>query len=254
MNRIIENGFLFKQLVKRDFKKKYKGTILGVLWSVLYPLFDLLILVLVFTRLLGRDTPHYSIYVFCGIIILTFFRDATRESLSALRANESIITKVNIPNHLFILSRNVSALFNFFITLCVFFIICIIDGISFKLMFLMLIYPIICIVMLNIGVGLILSVGYVFFRDAAYLYDLLLVMINYLSATFYSISSFPLFVQKLYLCNPLFCYIQYFRSIVIYNEVPNLLLHILCLVYALLFLIIGIFVYKNNRKKIIYNL
>lgn len=249
-----ELKFLFKELVKRDFKKKYKGTILGVLWSILYPLFDLLILVLIFTRLLGRDTPHYSIYVFCGIIVLTYFREATKESLSSLRANRNIITKVKMPNYLLILSKNISALFNFFITLCVFFIICIIDGISFKLMFLMLLFPIICITALNIGVGLILSIGYVFFKDAAYLYDLLLVMINYLSATFYSISSFPLYIQKLFLCNPLFCYIQYFRSIVIYNEVPNLLLHILCLGYALLSLFIGIIVYKKNRKKIIYNL
>lgn len=254
MNKIIDNKFLFKELVKRDFKKKYKGTILGVLWSVLYPLFDLLILVLIFTKLLGRNTPHYPIYVFCGIIVLTFFREATKESLSSLRANRNIITKVKMPNYLLILSKNVSALFNFFITLCIFFIICIIDGISFKMMFLLLVFPIICITIFNIGVGLILSICYVFFKDASYLYDLLLVILNYLSATFYSISSFSPFVQKLYLLNPLFCYIQYFRLIVIYNEVPNLLLHILCLVYALLYLSIGIIVYKKNRKKIVYNL
>lgn len=254
MKQIQENMFLFSELVKRDFKKKYKGTILGVLWSLLYPLLDLLILILIFTKLLGRDTPHYPIYVFCGVIILAYFREATRESLYALRANRNIITKVKMPNILLILSKNVSALFNFLLTLCVFILICIIDGVSFKLMFLLLVFPILCITMFNIGVGLILSICYVFFKDGAYLYDLLLVIINYVSAVFYSISSFSINAQKLFLCNPLYCYIEYFREIVIYNKIPSLGLHLLCFIYGVIFLGIGILVYKKNRKKIFYNL
>lgn len=246
--------FLFKQLVKRDFKKRYKGTVLGMLWSILYPLLDLAILVIIFTKLLGRDTPHYPIYVFCGTILMAYFREATRNGMESLRANRHIITKVKMPNFLFVVSKNVSALINFLLTLLIFFILCIIDGISFSMLFSLLIFPIICITIFNIGVSLILSTCYVFFRDTAYIYDLLLIIINYLSATFYRIDSFRIRIKLLFLLNPIFCYIEYFREVVIYNGIPSFGLHILCLGYSIFYLLVGIFVYKKNKKKFIYNL
>lgn len=246
--------FLFKQLVKRDYKKRYKGTVLGMLWSILYPLLDLAILVLIFKRLLGRDTPHYPIYVFCGTIIMSYFREATRDGMSSLRANRNIITKVKMPYYLFLISKNMSSLINFAITLCVFFILCIVDGINFSMMFVLLIFPIICLTIFNIGISLILSTCYVFFRDVAYIYDLMLIIINYLSATFYRIDSFGVKIKLLFLANPLFCYIEYFREVVLYNAIPSIGLHLLCLGYSILYLLIGIFVYKKNKKKFIYNL
>lgn len=254
MNRINEYKFLFKELVKRDFKRRYKGTILGMLWSILYPLLDLLILVLIFTRLLGRDTPHYPIYIFCGTILMAFFRESTKEGLSSFRNNRNIIKKVKMPNFLFVLSKNASSLINFLLTLVVFIVLCIIDGIEIKLMFILLVFPILCITLFNIGIGLILGTFYVYFRDISYIYDLLLIIINYLSAVFYRIDAFPLKIRALFLLNPLFCYIQYFRQVVIYNIVPNILLHGLCLFYALFYLGIGILIYNNNKKKFIYYL
>lgn len=254
MSIFTENKFLFKELVKRDFKKKYKGTALGILWSILYPLIDLLILLLIFTKLLGKGTPHYPIYVFSGIILSSYFREATRESLAVLRANRNIITKIKMPNYLLILSKNVSALINFLLTLCVFTVICIIEGIEFKMIFFLLIFPIVSLTIFNIGFGLILSICYVFFKDASYLYDLLLVIISYLSATFYNITAFSLEAQRLFLVNPLFCYIKYFRLVVIYNQIPGIGLHMICIAYSLSFLIIGILLYRKNKNKIVYNL
>lgn len=254
MEFIKEHKFLFKELVKRDFKRRYKGTVLGMFWSVLYPLLDLVILVLIFTRLLGRDTPHYPIYIFCGTIIMSFFRESTKEGLGAFRNNRNIIKKVKVPKFLFVLSKNVSGLINFSLTLLVFIILCIIDGIKIKVMFLMLIYPIICLTIFNVGIGLILSTCYAFFRDISYIYDLLLIIINYLSAVFYRVDSFPRKIQLLFVLNPLFCYIQYFRSIVIYNVIPNLLFHGVCLFYSLFYLSIGLLVYNKHKKNFIYSL
>lgn len=251
---MLENSFLFKQLVKYNFKKRYKGTVLGIIWSILYPLFDLLILVLIFTKLLGKNTPHYPIYVFCGTLLMAYFREATRDGMTCFRNNRNIITKVKMPNYLLLISKNASSLINFVLTLTIFILLCIVDGISINLTFILLLFPIICISLFNIGVGFILSTCYVFFRDVSYIYDLLLIIVNYLSATFYSISSFSLTVQKIFLLNPIYCYIQYFRIIVISNKIPSIGLHLLCLGYALLYLLLGIFVYKKNRKKFIYNL
>ena len=254
MDSISKNSFLFKQLVKYNFKKRYKGTVLGMIWSILYPLFDLLILVLIFTKLLGRNTPHYPIYVFCGTLLMAYFREATRDGMTCFRNNRSLITKVKMPNYLLLISKNASSLINFALTLTIFILLCIVDGISINLTFILLLFPIICISLFNIGVGFILNTCYVFFRDVSYIYDLLLIIINYLSATFYNIGSFSSSVQKLFLLNPIYCYIRYFRIIVIENNIPGIELHALCLFYAVIYLSIGILVYRKNKNKFIYNL
>lgn len=250
--RLLKNKFLFEELVSRDFKEKYKRTILGVGWSILSPLLNLLVLVLIFTKLLGRDTPHYSIYIFCGTLIMTYYRESTKLGMKSLMKNRSIINKINIPKYMFLLSNNVSCLINFFITLCVFFVLCLFDHISFGWYFLILFYAIACLAIFNVGIGLILSASYVFFRDTGYLYDILLTFINYLSAIFYRIDSFSIGVQNLFLCNPLYCYIRYFRDVVIDGRIPSLQLHGLCLLYAVLSLLIGSLIYKKYNHTFIY--
>lgn len=251
-NRVVTNNFLFEELVKRDFKQKYKRTILGMAWSVLSPLMNLLVLVLVFTKLLGKNTPHYIIYVFCGTLIMGYFKESTKGGMNSLMSNKKIISKVNIPKYMFLLSNNVSSLINFSLTLCIFFIICVFDKITFHWNFIMLLYPILCLLLFNIGVGLILSALFVFFRDTSYLYDIFLTLLTYLSAIFYNIDRFSVSVQRLFLLNPIYCYIKYFRCVVIDGSVPSLEYHVLCLFYALLVLLIGSIVYKKMNHKFIY--
>ena len=116
-----KNRFLFSELVKRDFKQKYKRTVLGMDWSVLSPLLNLLVMSLVFTQFFGRNTPHYTIYLFCGNLVFSYYRESTNGGMNALMANAHIFTKVNVPKYLFLLSKNVSSLINFGLNLCVFF-------------------------------------------------------------------------------------------------------------------------------------
>ena len=246
--------FLFEELVLRDFKEKYKRTILGMGWSVLSPLLNLAILVLIFTKLLGRNTSHYTIYVFCGILVMSYFRESTRRGMRSLVANKKIITHINIPKYLFLLSNNVSSLINFCVTLCVFFAFCILDKIHFGFHFFLMSFVIMCLAIFNIGIGLILSAFYVFFKDTGYLYDILLTIINYLSVIFYKIDSFSLETQKLFLCNPLYVYILYFRTVVIDGIVPSIQQHLLCVFYALLSLGVGLCIYKKYNHQFLYYL
>lgn len=250
--KLKKNQFLFEELVARDFKQKYKRTVLGMAWSILSPLLNLLVLVLVFTKLLGRNTPHYTIYIFCGTLVMAFFRESTRGGMNSLMANRGIISKINIPKYLFLFSNNVSSLINFGLTLIVFFLISAFDGIQFGFHFIDLIYAIICLTIFNVGIGLILSACYVFFRDTSYLYDVLLTLINYLSAVFYRIDGFSRTIQRLFLCNPLYCYIHFFRVVVIDGSIPSIQFHGLCLFYALLSFAIGAWFYKKFNHRFIY--
>ncbi len=251
-NRFKENQFLFSELVKRDFKKKYKGTFLGMIWSVLSPLLMLLVMSLVFTNFFGRNVEHYTIYLFCGNIIFSYFSDSTNGGMDALMSNSAIFSKINVPKYLFLFSKNVSSLINFALTVVVFFIFCIVDKITFSFAFLLLIYPIICLMIFNLGIGLILSALFMFFRDIKYLWGIFIQLLMYLSAIFYTVDSFGETMQKMFYLNPIYVYIKYFRTVVLEGSVPSLEMHALCIAYALIAFGIGALIYKKNNHKFLY--
>ena len=252
LNRIKKNKFLFEELVSRDFKQKYKRTFLGMFWSILSPLLNLAIISLFMSRFFARDIPHYTIYLFCGTLIMSYFRESTIGGMNSLMANRSIITKINIPKYMFLLSKNVSSLINFLLNLSVFFIFCILDKIVFKIHFFSLIIPVLFLVIFNIGVGLVLSALFVFFRDISYIYDVFLILMNYASATFYKIDSFPKNIQRLFLCNPIYVYTHYFRVVVIDGNIPSIKFNFLCAFYALVSLSVGSWFYKKFNHQFIY--
>ncbi len=252
IEKIKKHQFLFEELVKRDFKKKYKRTVLGMLWSLISPLLTLLVLWLVFTRFFGREISHYVIYIFAGNLIFSYYRDATSGGMSSLIANSGIFTKVNVPKYLFLLSKNISSLINFGLTLVIFFIFIAFDGIPFTWKFILLLYPTICLVLFNVGVGFILSAIYVFYKDVQYLYDIFTLLLMYLSAIFYKIDAFPEASQKLFFLNPLYVYIYYYRTIVIDGTVPEPIIHFMCIFYAFAAVAIGAYIYKKYNYKFLY--
>ena len=250
--KLKRNQFLFEELVKRDFKRKYKRTVLGMVWSVLSPLLMLFVMRLVFTRFFGRNIEHYTIYLFCGNLVFSFFSESTGQGMESLMSNAGIFTKVNVPKYLFLFSKNVQCLINFGLTLCVFVLFCILDGIVFTWRWILLVYPICCLVLFNIGVGLILSALFVFFRDIQYLWSVFTQLLMYMSAIFYTIDSYSPAMQKAFLLNPVYLFIRYFRKIVIDTAVPTVWFHLLMLADVLIALGIGCFMYKKYNHKFLY--
>lgn len=252
LQKLKTNQFLFQQLVHRDFTKKYKRTVLGVAWSVLSPLLTLLVMNLIFGTLLGSDIEHYTIYLFSGQLVFSFFNESTNEGMTSLLNNAEIFTKVNVPKYMFLFSKNVSSLINFGITLCIYFLFVLINGIPITWKFVLLLYPIACLVVFNVGVGLILSAVYVFFRDIQYLYGIFTMLLMYMSAIFYSIETFPQIGRNLFLLNPVYVYIRYFRKIVIEGTVPSLWFHLIAAGYALIAFAVGFFIYKKKNHSFLY--
>ncbi|WP_440339087.1 ABC transporter permease [Megasphaera elsdenii] len=250
--KLKKNQFLFEELVKRDFKQKYKRTALGMAWSILSPLITLLVLNVIFSNFFGQRIPHYTIYLFCGNLLFSYFSESTNSGMNSLMANSGIFSKVNVPKYIFLLSKNVSSLINFGLTLIIFFAFVFAEGLPFTAKFLCLLYPISCLIIFNIGMGLILSALFVFFRDIGYLYSILTMLIMYASAIFYSVDILPGPYQPLFLGNPIYVYIKYFREIVIDSQIPSLEYHLLCAFYAVLVLFIGGFIYKKYNHKFLY--
>lgn len=244
--------FLFEELVKRDFKKKYKRTVLGMGWSLLSPLLLLLVMKLVFTQFFGRNTPHYTIYLFCGNLVFTYFSESTKSGMRSLMDNAHIFTKVTVPKYLFLFSKNVQTFISFLLTLAIFFLFVAFDGLPFTWKFLCLLYPIGCLILFNVGVGLILSALFIFFRDIEYLYDVFIRLLTYLSAIFYTIDRYSPTVQNIFLLNPVYLFIRYFRKIVIEAAIPSAWFHLLMAVDVVVILGLGCWMYKKYNTKFLY--
>lgn len=247
-----KHQFLFEELVKRDFKKKYKRTVLGMAWSVLSPLLTLLVMRMVFTQFFGRNMAHYTIYLFCGNLVFSYFNEATSQGMTSLMGNAAIFSKVNVPKYLFLFSKNVQTLINFGLTLVVFFLFCILDNIVFTWKLIFLIYPVALLVLFNIGVGLILSALFVFFRDIQYLWSVFTQLLMYMSAIFYTIDQYSHTVQCIFLLNPVYLFIRYFRKIVIEATIPTVWFHLLMLMDVALALGVGCWMYKKYNTRFLY--
>ena len=172
--------------------------------------------------------------------------------MTSLTGNAGIFTKVNIPKYLFLFSKNVQTLINFGLTLCIFVMFCIVDHITFTWKFILLLYPILLLVLFNIGFGLILSALFVFFRDIQYLWTVFIQLLMYMSAIFYTIDHYDPFVQNLFLLNPIYLFIRYFRKIVIEAAIPTLWFHLLMAADVLIVLGLGCWIYKKYNTKFLY--
>lgn len=250
--KLKQHQFLFEELVKRDFKKKYKRTVLGMAWSILSPLLTLLVMRLVFTQFFGRGMSHYTTYLFCGNLIFSYFSEATSQGMISLLGNAGIFTKINVPKYLFLFSKNVQTLINFGLTMVVFILFCVLDGITFTWRWVLLLYPVVLLLLFNLGMGLILSALFVFFRDIHYLWAVFTQMLMYMSAIFYTVDRYGPVGQTLFHVNPLYVFIRYFRMVVIDCAVPPLWLHGLLLLYAGLVMAIGCWMYKKHNHRFLY--
>jgi ABC-2 type transport system permease protein len=247
-----KHGFLFEELVKRDFKKKYKRTVLGMGWSLLSPLLMLLVMKVVFGQFFGGAIEHYTTYLFCGNLLFMYFSESTNEGMACLRHNAAIFTKVNVPKYIFLLAKNVQTLLNFALTLAVFFVFCLLDGVDFSWRFLLLAYPVATFTMFNLGMGLILSALFVFFTDMQYLWRVVLQLVMYGSAIFYSVDVLPPGVKMVLGLNPVYVHISYFREIVLNGAVPSPAHHFVLMAFAVVSLAVGCWMYRRYNTEFLY--
>ncbi len=246
--------FLLSRLIKRDFIQKYKKTTFGVLWSVLNPLFEFFTLMLIFQNMFGRDTPHFTTYLIIGVLIYSYYTNATTQGMQSFLFNSSIINKIKLPTWLFPLSKNISAGLNFLITCLVMVFFMFIDNITFTWNLLFLLYPFVLLFFFNLGVSMILATMFVFFKDTSYLYNIFNRLLYFCCAIFWTVDRFPENAQKYLMINPVYDFILYTRTVIIDGMLPGMELHLILLGYTLAVTLIGLLVYNCNKKKFIFYL
>lgn len=247
-------SFLLKQLISRDFKVKYKRSVLGVVWSLLYPLLNMAVMALVFSNIFKFSTPgvNYLVYVLSGLIMFNYFSEASNLAMGSVVANFPLINKIYIPKYIFPLSKCLFVGINFLLTLIPLYIVIFATGTGINIYHLVLPYAYICLFIFTLGMGLILSTVSVFLRDMFYIYGIVLTLWTYLTPIMYDISLISPKLQFFFKLNPMYHYINFIRRIILYNEMPTPFTFAVCAGSALLVLIIGLVAFKKNQDKFIY--
>ena len=248
-------SFLLSELISRDFKVKYKRSVLGVFWSLLYPLLMMAVMAVVFSNVFKFSTPgvSYLSYLLIGLTYFNYFSEASNLAMSSVVANFSLINKVYMPKYIFPLSKCLFVGINFLLTLIPLYLVLIFTGTGINWYHLILPFSYICLFMFTLGMGLILSTVAVFFRDMFYVYGIIITIWTYLTPIMYDISIISNTVlQSIMKLNPMYQIINFARTIILYNTLPTLTQFIGCFLSGSLALLIGIFLFKKNQDKFIY--
>jgi len=243
--------YLIKQLVSRDFRVKYKSSLLGMAWSFLNPLLTMSVYLFVFSTLFRSDIEYFPIYLMAGIVIFSCFSESTSLGLGSIVGNSALITKVYMPKMIYPLSKVLSSFINLCISLVPLLLVMIVTGVPFSKSLLLMPIVIGFLFLLSLGVSLILSTMNVFFRDTQFLWSVVVVLLNFLSPIFYPESIIPVEYLTIYRMNPIYQILFFARSIIIHGVSPTPISYLYCLMASVIPLLIGIWVFRKNQDRFV---
>ena len=247
---------LLWNLTSKDFKVKYRRSFLGILWSVLNPLFTMLVITQVFGLLLKVKIDNFATYYIVGWSIWNFFSEATSLSLGSILGGAALIKKVYIPKYIFPIEKCLFALINLLLSMIAVFAVMLIQGVIPGWTAFLLPVPILYCFVFCIGFSLILSAMTVYFRDIQHLYGVLLTVWMYLTPIIYPMELVQgnSVIETIIRCNPLYYFVDYFRNVVMYNTLPTVSDNLICIAISLGTLLVGSLVFAKAQKKFILHI
>ncbi len=220
-NRLIYLYDLLRALVLRDLKLRYRRSILGVLWTLLNPLAQLVVLNLVFHLILPLNIPNYTLFLFTGLLAWNWFQASLYVGAGSIVDNRELIHRPGFPTAVLPIVTVLSNFIHFLLALPILILFMLLAKIQISSAFLVL--PVVFAVQFIFSLGLIyfLAAFQVTFRDTQYLLGILLFLGFYLTPVFYDSSAIPARMQLLYRLNPMVTLIDSYRAIFIHAMSPE---------------------------------
>lgn len=245
------NRFVLTSLVTKDFKLKYRRSILGVAWSVLNPLLMMIVLAAVFSYMFRFSIENFPLYLIVGTVLFTFMQNATTGAMVSIIESSSMIKKVRIEKAIFPLEKVIFELVNFAISLiAVVLVMCwfrVFPDWRIALLPVLLLF----MILFCTGLGLLLSALAVFFRDMVHLWGVVTTAWTYATPLFYPMELLPDWMQAAMVWNPMYQYVTYFRDITMWHVTPSLEMHLLCLFMAVITFVVGLVAFRATERKFI---
>lgn len=257
------NRILLRELVITDFKLRYQGSALGYLWSLLKPLMLFAIMYIVFVHFLrfGDGIPHFAVSLLLGLVLWTFFTEATTQGMQAIAARGDIIRKINFPKYIIVISGTISALINLILNLLIVFIFMTFDGVDFGWSVLLFPISIGILYIFSLGLAFFLSAAYIKYKDISHLWEVLLQGLFYATPIIYPLQMVIEYggnvAGQLLMLSPIAVLIQQARADIVGHEniitASQVFTNPLFLVipYLIIFgvIILGAVFFKRNQAK-----
>lgn len=242
---------LLKTNVKKDIRGRYKGSFLGILWSFINPLLQVVVYAIVFPYLMrGGAIDHYLQYLITGIIPWTFFSTCITVGTTTIKSNAGIVKKVYFPREILPISQVISGLVNFFISCTIILIFCLFGGIGISLHIFLV--PVIALIesLFILGIVFILSAINVYVQDIEYIIGFIVNMLFYGTPIVYALEQFSSagILFEMVRLNPMTMFVQAYRDVFFYHQWPSMISLIILFVLSIGVLIIGFIVFKKLEK------
>jgi lipopolysaccharide transport system permease protein len=221
VGELVEYRELLTEMTKRDLLLRYKQTIMGFGWAVFMPLVNTAVFSVIFTRVAPIDTGvPYPLFAFCGLLAWNFFASTLRFSVSSLVSNLNLVTKVYFPRELFPLSAMLVGIVDMLVAALVLVGLMIYYGVGPSLMLLWL--PVVLLVQMvfTMGVGLLLAMANLFYRDVKYLFEVVITIWMFATSVVYPIGRLGGRLQTVALLNPMTPIIDGYRDILLFHRSP----------------------------------
>lgn len=214
------NRILLYELVVTDFKLRYQGSALGYTWSLLKPMMLFAIMYVVFAEFfkLKGQIPHFPVYLLLGIVVWTFFIEATSQGMQAIVSRGDLIRKINFPKYIIVISGTISALINLGINLIVVALFALVGGVDIGWGIALFPFFLLELYILSLGIAFLLAAVYVKFRDIGHIWEVFMQGMFYATPIIYPMSMVidinPL-IAKIMLLSPVAQIIQDMRYIAV---------------------------------------
>lgn len=247
--KLYEYRELLKTSIKKDVRGKYKNSFLGVLWSFLYPLFQIAVYAIVFPLIMKSNMPNYTVFLCCGLIPWNFFSTAISRASFTIVENGNIIKKVFFPREILPISVVTSEAVNFVISTIIILAFCLAYGMGLSLF--VIFYPLVLLIqyLLLIGISLLVSSITTYFRDLQHFVGIALQLLFYATPIVYAADVIPSNFQWILNLNPMTFIIDGYRAIFYYQEQPDLISLGMTLLISIVLCIIGYLIFNKLQKR-----
>ena len=232
-------------LAEKDFKVRYRNSLLGFLWSLLNPLAYMTILTLVFSFLLKVSIPDFAAWVLIGLLVWRFFSIGTSQGLLSITGNPSLVSKVYVPRYVIVLSNNLANFLGASLEFVAVLPLLVLLGVDLTAYILLLPPLLVSEFLLVFGLSLSLSSLNVKYRDFYQLWDIALQLGFFLSPIVYDAKLIPARFQLLYSLNPVTRLIELARAIFLQHQLPSLFDNAVIISSVAVFLLIGFLIFRG---------
>lgn len=258
---------LLGELTRKNVKLKYRNSWLGILWSFIQPLLYMIVLSVVFGGIFGtnrKDIICFPVYLFTGRLLFSFFTTSTKQAMTSFRRNQAIIKKVYVPKYMYPLSSILSNFVTFAISLLCLICVWIFfkttgiqhgDELHVNGYVLLCWIPMVLLLIFSTGVGLILSVVSVYFRDIEYIWEVMCQLLFYMVPIIYHLNRITTpWIKNIIKINPLYSMIELFRQCVLYHQIMSWRMLGYAALVSCITLLIGVWFFNKKSDDIIFHL